>query len=77
MDVRRDYAFFEGVGGEGVKTVNNSQLKFDKNDLAELENNTKQKLILVENTYKGSLFKADIKNKTINKSRLRIVKANN
>ena len=30
MDVRRDYAFFEGVGGEGVKTVNSSQLKFDK-----------------------------------------------
>ena len=52
-------------------------LKFDKNDLAELENNTKSKLILVENTYKGSLFKADIKNKTLNKSRLRIVKANN
>ena len=52
-------------------------LKFDKNDLAELENNSKQKLILVENTYKGSLFKADIKNKTLNKSKLRIVKANN
>lgn len=52
-------------------------LKFDKNDLAELENNSKQKLILVENTYKGSLFKADIKNKTLNKSRLSIVKASN
>ena len=52
-------------------------LKFDKNDLAELENNTKQKLILVENTYKGSLFKADLKNKTINKSKLSIVKAKN
>ena len=52
-------------------------LKFDKNDLAELENNAKQKLILVENTYKGSSFKADIKNKTLNKSKLRIVKANN
>ena len=49
-------------------------LKFDKNDLAELENNSKSKLILVENTYKGSLFKADIKNKTLNKSKLRIVK---
>ena len=52
-------------------------LKFDKNDLADLENNTKQKLVLVENTYKGSLFKADIKNKTLNKSKLRIVKAKN
>ena len=52
-------------------------LKFDKNDLSELENNAKQKLILVENTYKGSLFKADLKNKTINKSKLRIVKAKN
>ena len=52
-------------------------LKFDANDLKALEENTKQKLVLVENTYKGSLFKADIKNKTLNKSRLRIVKANN
>lgn len=52
-------------------------LKFDKNDLAELENNTKSKLILVENTYKGSLFKADIKNKTLNKDKLTISKANN
>ena len=54
-----------------------TSIKFDKNDLAELEENSKSKLILVENTYKGSLFKADIKNKTLNKSRLRIVKANN
>ena len=30
VDVRRNNAFFEGVGGEGVKTVNSSQLKFDK-----------------------------------------------
>ena len=52
-------------------------LKFDANDLKALEENSKSKLILVENTYKGSLFKADIKNKTLNKSRLRIVKANN
>ena len=52
-------------------------LKFDANDLKALEENTKQKLLLVENTYKGSLFKADTKNKTLNKSRLRIVKANN
>ena len=49
-------------------------LKFDKNDLAELENNTKQKLILVENNYKGKSFKQDLKDKTINKSKLRIVK---
>ena len=52
-------------------------LKFDANDLSELENNTKQKLILVENTYKGSLFKADIKNKTLNKDKLKIIKAKN
>ena len=52
-------------------------LKFDKNDLKQLENNTKQKLILVENTYKGSLFKADIKNKTLNKDKLKIIKAKN
>ena len=52
-------------------------LKFDANDIKSLENNTKQKLILVENTYKGSLFKADIKNKTLNKSRLTISKAKN
>ena len=52
-------------------------LKFDANDIKSLEENTKQKLILVENTYKGSLFKADFRDKTINKSKLRIVKANN
>ncbi len=52
-------------------------LKFDANDIKSLEENTKQKLILVENTYKGSLFKADIKNKTLNKAKLRIIKANN
>ena len=52
-------------------------LKFDANDIKSLEENAKQKLILVENTYKGSLFKTDFKNKTLNKSRLRIVKANN
>ena len=52
-------------------------LKFDANDIKSLEENTKQKLILVENTYKGSLLKADIKNKTLNKSKLRIVKAKN
>ena len=52
-------------------------LKFDKNDLAELEENSKSKLTLVENTYKGSLFKADIKNKTLNKNKLKIIKASN
>ena len=52
-------------------------LKFDANDLKALEENTKQKLILVENTYKGSLFKADFRDKTLNKSKLRIVKAKN
>ena len=52
-------------------------LKFDANDLKQLEENTKQKLVLVENTYKGSLFKADFRDKTLNKSKLRIVKANN
>ena len=50
-------------------------LKFDKNDLADLENNSKSKLILVENNYKGSLFKADFRDKTLNKSKLRIVKS--
>ena len=52
-------------------------LKFDANDIKNLKENTKQKLILVENTYKGKSFKQDFKDKTINKSRLRIVKANN
>ena len=52
-------------------------LKFDANDLKQLEENSKSKLILVENTYKGSLFKADFRDKTLNKSRLRIVKAKN
>ena len=49
-------------------------LKFDANDIKNLEENTKQKLILVENNYKGSLLKADIKDKNLNKSKLRIVK---
>ncbi len=52
-------------------------LKFDANDLKQLEENAKQKLILVENNYKGSLFKADFKDKTINKAKLRINKASN
>ena len=52
-------------------------LKFDVNDLKALEENTKQKLILVENTYKGKSFKQDFKDKTLNKSKLRIVKTNN
>ena len=49
-------------------------LKFDANDLKALEENTKQKLILVENNYKGKSFRADLKDKTLNKSKLRIVK---
>ena len=49
-------------------------LKFDKNDLKQLEENSKQKLILVENNYKGKSFRADFRDKTINKSKLRIVK---
>ena len=52
-------------------------LKFDANDIKQLEENTKQKLILVENNYKGKSFKQDSKDKTINKSKLRIVKAKN
>ena len=49
-------------------------LKFDKNDLKALEENTKQKLVLVENNYRGTTFKADIKNKMLNKNKLRVVK---
>ena len=52
-------------------------LKFDANDLKQLEENSKSKLILVENNYKGKSFKQDFKDKTINKSKLRIVKAKN
>ena len=52
-------------------------LKFDKNDLAELENNTKSKLILVENNYRGKTFKQDFKDKTLNKDKLKIIKAKN
>ena len=49
-------------------------LKFDANDLKQLEENTKQKLVLVENTYKGKSFKQDFKDKTLNKAKLRIIK---
>lgn len=49
-------------------------LKFDKNDLAQLEENSRSKLVLIENNYKGTLLKADIKNKMLNKDKLRIVK---
>ena len=52
-------------------------LKFDKNDIKSLEENSKSKLVLVENNYKGKSFKQDLKDKTLNKSKLRIVKANN
>ena len=49
-------------------------LKFDANDIKSLEENSKQKLVLVENTYKGKSFKQDFRDKTINKSKLRIIK---
>jgi len=49
-------------------------LKFDANDIKALEENTKQKLVLVENNYKGNTFKKDFKNKMLNKDKLRIVK---
>ena len=52
-------------------------LKFDANDLKQLEENTKQKLILVENNYKGKSFKQDLRDKIIKKNKLRIVKAKN
>ena len=52
-------------------------LKFDANDLKQLEENTKQKLILVENNYKGKSFKQDLKDKTLNKNKLKIIKASN
>ena len=52
-------------------------LKFDANDIKQLEENTKQKLILVENNYKGKSFKQDLKDKTLNKDKLKIIKANN
>ena len=52
-------------------------LKFVVNDLKELEENTKSKLVLTENNYKGKSFKQDFRDKTLNKSKLRIVKANN
>ena len=52
-------------------------LKFDANDLKALEENSKSKLVLVENNYKGKSFKQDLKDKTLNKSKLRIIKANN
>ena len=52
-------------------------LKFDKNDLKQLEENSKSKLVLTENNYKGKTFHIDLKDKTINKSKLRIIKAKN
>ena len=52
-------------------------LKFDANDIKQLEENTKQKLILVENNYKGKSFKRDFKDKTLNKDKLKIIKAKN
>lgn len=52
-------------------------LKFDANDLKQLEENSKSKLILVENNYRGKTFKQDLKNKTIDKRKLKIIKASN
>ena len=52
-------------------------LKFDANDIKSLEENSKSKLILVENNYKGKSFKQDLKDKTLNKDKLKIIKANN
>ena len=52
-------------------------LKFDANDTKQLEENSNSKLILVENNYKGKSFKQDFRDKTLNKSKLRIVKAKN
>ena len=49
-------------------------LKFDKNDLAQLEENSRSKLKLEEKNYKGSLFTTDFKNKMLNRDKLRIVK---
>ena len=50
-------------------------LKFDANDIKSLEENSKSKLILVENNYRGKTFKQDFRDKTLNKSKLRIVKS--
>ena len=52
-------------------------LKFDANDIKSLEENSKSKLLLVENNYRGKTFKQDFKDKTINKAKLRINKASN
>ena len=52
-------------------------LKFDKNDLKALEENSKSKLILVENNYKGKSFKQDFRDKTLNLAKLKIIKAKN
>ena len=49
-------------------------LKFDANDIKSLEENSRSKLVLVENNYKGTTFTKDIKNKMLNKDKLRIVK---
>ena len=52
-------------------------LKFDANDIKQLEENSKSKLTLVENNYKDKSFKQDFRDKTLNKSKLRIVNTNN
>lgn len=62
-----------------VVTVENyggfiKMLKFDANDIKALEENSRSKLVLVENNYRGNTFKKDFKNKMLNKDKLRIVK---
>lgn len=49
-------------------------LKFDKNDIKALEENSRSKIVLIENNYKGTTFAQDLKNKMLNKDKLRIVK---
>ena len=49
-------------------------LDFTESDIKALEENAKQKLVLVENNYRGTTFKVDFKNKMLNKDKLRIVK---
>ena len=51
-------------------------LKFDANDIKSLEENSRSKLVLVENNYKGTTFTQDFKNKMLNRDKLRIVKGN-
>lgn len=49
-------------------------LKFDANDIKSLEENSRTKLQLTDNNYKGSLFKQDMQNGALIKAKLKIVK---